>query len=253
VAWKNRSASQHKGVQGTGRWRGAVTRQAIVIVSRVGPTDQTPRTVADVDGRAHLAAPGGRRCPCCGSDTLIGNGHRRRTYQWEAVRRGRPRSVVAAYRVVCTACRHGHTVLPTQLGPHKRYVVPAIEQALQALGAGLKKARAAVALGGTSPERLSAWKAHLAASVGDVRHAAEAIVISAPRFRLPATVPTADVFTYLATLLGRPQGLGLLVALNLLLSYNPPLHANLLLHPPTSNRRPDRPCPRAPAGGMPFG
>lgn len=206
-----------------------------------------------MDGRAHLAARGGRRCPFCGRDALVGNGQRRRTYQWQAIRRGRTRPVVLAYRVVCTACRHGHTVLPPQLGPHKRYAVPAIEQALHALGTGVAKARVAVVLGGASPERLSAWQAHLAATLDDVRRAAEAVVIAAPRFHLPAAVPTAGVLTYLATLLGRPQGLGLLVALNLLLSLNLPLGANLLLYPPTSNRRAGRPCKSAPVGGMPFG
>lgn len=225
----------------------------MVIVSRVGQADQTQRTIADVDGVAHLAAYGGRCCPSCGRDTLIGNGYRRRTYQWEAVRRGRPRQVVLAYRVVCTACRHSHTVLPPQLGPHKRYTVLAIEHALHTLGAGLAKARVAVLLGGTSPERLSTWRAHLTGSLDDVRRAAEAVVVSAPRFHLPAAMPTADVLTYLATLLGRPQGLGLLITLNLLLSHNVPLQTNLLLYPPTSNRRPGRPCPNAPTGGMPFG
>ena len=206
-----------------------------------------------MDGRAHLAARGGRCCPCCGRDTLIGNGYRRRTYQWQAVRRGGPRPLVAAYRVVCTSCRHSHTVLPPQLGPHKRYAVPVIEHALRTLGSGLAKTRVAVLLGGTSPERLGAWQAHLDDSLDNVRRAAEAVVVSALRFHPPAAVPTVGVLAYLATLLGRPQGLGLLVALNLLLSHNPPLQANLLLHPPTSNRLPGRPCPSAPVGGMPFG
>ncbi|MCL6594986.1 MAG: DUF6431 domain-containing protein [Firmicutes bacterium] len=206
-----------------------------------------------MDGPRHLAAHGGRRCPCCGRDTLIGNGHRRRTYQWQAVRRGRPRSLVAVYRVVCTACRHSHTVLPPQLGPHKRYALTTIEQALVALSAGTPKARVSAMLSGVSTERISTWLDHLRETIHRVRLAAEAIVTTDPLFRLPAAVPQADVLTYLTTLLGRPQGLGLLVALNLLLSYNLPLATNLLLHPPTSHRRSGRPCPSAPVGGMPFG
>lgn len=216
--------------------------------------DHTVRTIGDVDGRAHLRADGGRRCPYCGMDALIGNGYRRRTYQFEPVRRGLARKAVRGYRVVCRACHGGDTVLPPQLGPHKRYVVTVIEQALLALDGGAAKARVSAALEGISPERLRAWNDHFQQSIAAVRRSVEAIVVASdPLFHLPAAMPEVNIFSYLAILLGRPLQLGLFVLVNIYLCSDLPLRTHLLVHPPTSTRPSAGLYPSAPAGGMPFG
>jgi hypothetical protein len=232
---------------------GAATRQAMVIVSRAASADHTVRTIVDVDGHAHLCTDGGRRCASCGMDALVGNGYRRRTYQFEPVRFGRKREALWAYRVVCSVCHKNDTVLPPQLGPHKRYVVTVIEQALVSLDGGTAKARVSAALGGISPERLRAWHDHFQQSVAAVRRSVEAIVASDPLFHLPAAMPEVNIFSYLAMLLSQPLQLGLFVLVNLRLSSDLPLRTHLLLHPPTSTRPCAGPYPSAPAGGMPFG
>lgn len=215
--------------------------------------DQMGNAVVAVDGAAYLASVDGRRCPDCGATAVVGNGSRPRAFQTEPVRRGRPRPRTSSYRIRCKACRHCHTILPPQLGPHKRYTLAVIEAAVRAQAAGEAVSRISARLGGISPDRIATWERHFTASVDAVRGAIEAIVIRAPLFHLPAVSPTAGVFTYLAILVGMAAAPGLFVAINCLLSLNLPLAERILLHPPTSDRRTPTPWPTRPPGGMPFG
>ncbi len=66
-----------------------------------------------------------RRCPCCGRDTIIGHGRRRRQshdadHDWIWVRRGR-----------CRPCRQTFTLLPTWAVPHGHYSLRCRRQAWQ--------------------------------------------------------------------------------------------------------------------------
>ena len=205
-----------------------------------------------MDGRAFLAACG-RICPCCGRDGLIGNGYRRRTHRSEPVRRGRKAPETCVYRVICTHCRHSHTVLPPALGPHKRYTLWTIEQAARAREAGESLARISTRLAGVSIERIWTWHKHVMNRLDTARLAAEAIRRRDPGFARPAALPTMDVFAYLQSLLDIVPAMGVLVALNCLFSANLPLVEPLLVHPPSSSGRLRTPCRTALAGGAGFG
>ncbi len=204
-----------------------------------------------MDGLAFLAACG-RRCPDCGQCGLIGNGHRRRTFRTQPVRRKLLVPQTLAYRVLCKLCRHCHTVLPPPLGPHKRYVLPVIEEAVRRRGAGQTLARISGKLGGVSTERVAAWYQHLASRLDALQKAAEDLLRRDPLFNRPDPAPGEDVFAYLQGLLGTVP-LTVLMALNLCLCAHLPLTQLLAAHPPTSSWCPRTPCRSTAAGGVPDG
>ncbi len=222
------------------------------IVPRSGADGQPVGAVIAVDGRAFLAACG-RICPCCCHDGLIGNGYRRRTFRTEPVGRGRPVPETRAYRVVCTHCGHGHSVLPPALGPHKRYVLEVIEAAACARETGQSLDQISRRLGGVSLERISTWHQQVIDRLRAARRTAEAIVRRDPHFARPAALPGMDIFAYRRSLLGIASATGVLCALNLLLCAHLPLVEPLLVYPPTSSGCPRTPCRTASAGGDEFG
>lgn len=237
---------------GTGPYQRTDPAKPTCIVLPFVDEKQPFREVIAVDGRAFFAAFG-RVCPCCGGDGLIGNGSRGRTYRTEPIGRGRAVPETRAYRVICTHCGHSHTVLPPALGPHKRYTLWVIESAARAREAGESLARISTSLGGVSIERIWTWHTHVMERLDAARRAVEDIVRHDPGFARPAALPGMDVFAYLRSLLGIVPAIGVLVAINCLVSAHLPLVEALLVHPPSSSGRLRTPCRTALAGGAGFG
>jgi len=176
----------------------------------------------------------GRRCPACGAAGLIGHGRPWRTYQEQPAGGRQKRSRVQAARLYCTACGLTHTVLPPELGPHKRYRLEVLERACAA--AGMAKARISAQLDGISPERIATWLALWQAVASDLIRFVELLLLADPLGRRPVISPGMPDIAYLRQLLGLSQDLCVFTELNRLLWAAKGVNKPKLLLSPTGFR-----------------
>ena len=118
-------------------------------------------------------------------------------------------------RLRCTACGATHTVLPPELGPHKRYRLAVLERACSAVG--LATARISAQLDGISPERIATWLALWQAMAGDLIRFVELLLLADPLGRRPVLTPGMPDIAYLRQILGLSQDLCVFTELNRLL------------------------------------
>jgi len=209
--------------------------------------------IPDVDSHAVLLWLG-RHWPECRAAGLIGHG---RPYQEQPAGGRQKRARVRAVRLRCTVCGATHTVLPPELGPHKRYRLEVLERVCAAAGAA--KAGISAQLDGISVERIGAWLALWQAVAGDVIRFVELLLLADPLVRRPVLTPGMSDIACLRQLLGLSRDLCVLTELNRLL-YAAAGAANPRLTPgrpcaASCATRPTRPAssiPRAPSSAAFF-
>jgi hypothetical protein len=170
--------------------------------------------IRDVDSHAVLLWLG-RRCPRCDAAGLIGHGRPWRTCQERPAGGRQQRVRVRIARLRCTTCGATHTVLPPELGPHKRYRLAVLERACSAVG--LATARISAQLDGISPERIATWLALWQAMAHDLIRFVELLLLADPLGRRPVLTPSMPDIAYLRQLLGLSQDLCVFTELNRLL------------------------------------
>lgn len=125
------------------------------------------------------------------------------------------RARVRVARMLCTVCGATHTVLPPELGPHKRYRLEVLERVCAA--AGTAKAKISAQLDGISVERIATWVALWETVAGDVIRFVELLLLRDALMRRPVLTPGMSDIAYLRQLLGLSRELSVFTELNRLL------------------------------------